>query len=113
MSLFMGVGICWIGLNRTDLGSWQLTLTFAIDILMIYIVFDNKKFLDYLKDIYPSQLTAEKAYKSAHLANHCGLTFMIDSGGKLSTRLYDKHDDFDFHMVNFSFLSSNITYGPS
>ena len=34
-------------------------------------------------------------------------------GGKLSTRLYDKHDDFDFHIVNFPFLSSNIPYGPS
>ena len=27
-------------------------------------------------------------------------------GGKLSTRLYDKRDDFDFHIVNFPFFSS-------
>ena len=40
-------------------------------------------------------------------------TFIIDSGGKLSTRLYDKRDDFDFHIVNFPFLSSNIPSGPS
>ena len=26
MSNFMGVGIFWIGLNRTDLGFWRLTL---------------------------------------------------------------------------------------
>ena len=26
MSNFMGVGIFWIGLNRTDLGCWRLTL---------------------------------------------------------------------------------------
>ena len=38
---------------------------------------------------------------------------IIDSGGKLSTRLYDKRDDFDFHIVNFPFLSSNIPSGPS
>ena len=37
----------------------------------------------------------------------------MDSGGKLSTRLYDKRDDFDFHIVNFPFLSSNIPSGPS
>ena len=37
----------------------------------------------------------------------------LDSGGKLSTRLYDKRDDFDFHIVNFPFLSSNIPSGPS
>ena len=34
-------------------------------------------------------------------------------GGKLSTTLYDKRDDFDFHIVNFPFLSSNIPSSPS
>ena len=77
------------------------------------IVFNNKKFLDYLKEMYPSQLTVEKANKSDHLADYLDLTFIIDSGGKLSTRLYDKRDDFDFHIVNFPFLSSNIPSGPS
>ena len=77
------------------------------------IVFSNKRFLDYLKEIYPSQLTAEKASKSDHLADYLDLTFIIDNGGKLLTRLYDKRDDFDFHIVNFPFLSSNIPSGPS
>ena len=54
------------------------------------IVFNNKRFLDYLKEIYPSQLTVEKANKSDHLADYLDLTFIIYSGGKLSTRLYDK-----------------------
>ena len=74
------------------------------------IVFNNKKFLDYLKEIYPSELTVEKANKSDHLADYLDLTVIIDSGGKLSTRLYDKRDDFDFHIVHFPFLSSNIPY---
>ena len=34
-------------------------------------------------------------------------------GGKLSTRLYDKRDDFDFHIANFPFLSNNIPSSPS
>ena len=38
---------------------------------------------------------------------------MINSGGKLSTRLYDKHDDFDFHIVSFASLSGNIPSCPS
>ena len=50
------------------------------------IVFNNKTFLDYLKEIYPSQLTVEKANKSDHLADYLDLTFFIDSGGRLSTR---------------------------
>ena len=74
---------------------------------------NNKKFLDYLKEVYQSQLTVEKANKSNHLANYLDLTFLIDSGGKLLTRLCDKRDDFDCYIVNFPFLSSNVPYGPS
>ena len=77
------------------------------------IVFNNKKFLNYFKEIYPSQLTVDKANKSDHLADYLDLTFIIDSGGKRSTRLDDKCDDFDFHIVNFPFLSSNIPSGTS
>ena len=77
------------------------------------IVFNNNKFLDYLKEIYPSQLTAEKANKSDHLADYLDLTFIIDNGGKLSTRLCDKRVDFDYHIVYFPFLSSYIPPGPS
>ena len=58
------------------------------------IVFNNRKFLDYLKEIYPSELTVDKANKSDHLADYLDLTFIIDSGGKLSTWLYYKRDDF-------------------
>ena len=69
------------------------------------IVFNNKTFfLDYLKEIYPSQLTVEKANKSDHLEDYLDLTFIIDSGGKLSTRLYFKRNDFHFQIVNFPFL---------
>ena len=63
------------------------------------IVFNNKKFLDYLKEIYPSQLTVEKANKSDHLADYLDLTFIIDSGGKLSTRL----------MTNVMILTSTLS----
>ena len=80
-----------------------------IDDLIVF----NKKFLDYLKQIYSSQLTVKKAKKYDHLANYLDLILMIESGGKLSTRLYEKRGDFDFHIVNFPFLSSNIPSGPS
>ena len=66
------------------------------------IVFNNKKFGDYVKEFYPSQLTVEKANTSDDLANYQGLY----------TKLYDKRDDFDFHIVSFPFLSSNIPSSP-
>ena len=77
------------------------------------IVFNNKKFGDYGKEIYPSQLTVGKANTSVHLANYLDLTFIIGSNNRLYTKLYDKRHDFDFHIVNFPFLSSNIPSSPS
>ena len=34
-------------------------------------------------------------------------------GGSIFTRLYDKRDDFNFPIVNFPFLSSNIPSAPA
>ena len=38
--------------------------------------------------MYPYQLTVEKVNKLGHLVDHLDLTFVIDSGGKLSTPGY-------------------------
>ena len=54
--------------------SFNLCYAYIVDL----IVFNNKKFLDYLKEIYPSQLTVEKANRSDHLADCLYLTFIIE-----------------------------------
>ena len=77
------------------------------------IVFNNKKFLEYVKDIYTFQLNVAKTNQSDNLASYFDLTFAIKRDGKLSTKLCDKRDDFDFHMVNFPLLSNDIASGPS
>ena len=43
------------------------------------IVFNNKKFSDYLKERYSSQLTVEKANRSDHLSDYLDPTFIIDN----------------------------------
>ena len=45
------------------------------------IVFNNKTFLDYFKEIYLSQLAVEKANKPDHLTDYLELTFIKHSGG--------------------------------
>ena len=67
----------------------------------VFTVFYNKKYLDYVKEIHPSQLTVEKANKSDHLADYLDLTFIIGSEGKLSTKSYDRRDDFDSTLSIF------------
>ena len=119
-NLFSGVKLsirlfCFILDNMIRSGHKRLARSFNLCYRYIddLIVFNKKKFMDYLKEVYLSQLTAEEPNESDHLANYLDLRFMVDSGGKLSTRLYDKRDDFDFYIVNFQFLSSNIPSGPS
>ena len=69
----------------------------------------NNKFWEYVKDIYPSQLNAEKTNQSDNLASYLDLTFTTEKDEKISAKLYDKRDD----IVNFPFLSSNIQSSPS
>ena len=76
------------------------------------IVFNNKKFGNYVKEIYPSQLTVDKADTSDDLANYMDLTSITGTSNPLYTKLYDKHDDLDFHIVYFPFLLSNIPSSP-
>ena len=63
--------------------------------------------------IYRSQRNVEWTNQSDHVASYLDLTFTIEKDGKLSTKLYDKRDDFDLHIVNFPFLSSNMPSRPS
>ena len=62
---------------------------------------NNKKVWEYVKDIYPFQLNAEKTYQSDNLASYLDLTFAIEKVGKRSTKLYDKSDDFDCTLSIF------------
>ena len=45
-------------------------------------------------------------------ASYLDLHIEIDSKGSLRTKVYDKRYDFNFPIVNFSFMSSNISATP-
>ena len=64
-------------------------------------------------NVDPNKIDKLAARPNKGYIYYFNLTFIIDSGGKLSTRPYDKRDDFDFYIVNFPYLSSNIPSGPS
>ena len=58
------------------------------------IVFNNKKILDCLKEMYPSQLTFEKADKSDYLADarkdHMKRTLAMQENPKIQTCFWKK-----------------------
>ena len=64
------------------------------------ISFNNKRFKEFISDIYPKKLTISETTESTSVASYLNLL--------LFTKLYEKRDAFGFHIVNFPFMSSNI-----
>ena len=69
--------------------------------------FNNVYFDNMISQIYPSELQLNKANTSdteaAFLVLHLSISHYI-----VSTKIYDKRDDFDFEIVNFKFLDGDV-----
>ena len=63
--------------------------------------------------IYPDELEIKDTTESGRSASYLDILLNIDSDGRLTTTLYDKRDDFDFAIVNFPFLCSNVPLSPA
>ena len=63
--------------------------------------------------MYPAELKIKDTTESNTSASYLDLLLSIESDGQLRTSLYDKRDDFNFHITNFPFLSSNIPSSPA
>ena len=74
---------------------------------------NNPDFENYLGQMYPAELEIKDTTESNTSASYLHLLLSIESDGQLHTSLYDKRDDFNFHITNFSFLSSNIPSSPA
>ena len=62
--------------------------------------------------IYSSELQLNKANASDTKAASLDLNLSIHND-TASTKIYDKRDDFDFNIVNFSFLNGDVPRRPS
>ena len=62
--------------------------------------------------MYPPELEINDTTESNTSASYLDLLLSIGRDGQLRTSLYDKRDDFNFHITNFPFLSSNIPSSP-
>ena len=79
------------------------------------ISFNNKRFKEFISDIYPEDLTVSETTESTSVASYLDLLFTRDKSNNITTKLDDKRDAFGFHIVNFPFMSGSIpsatTYG--
>ena len=72
------------------------------------ISFNNKRFNEFISDIYPKELIISETTESTSVASYLDQLFTKDENNNITTKLYDKRDAFGFHIVNFPFMSSNI-----
>ena len=71
------------------------------------------EFEHYLGQMYPAELEIKDTTESTTSASYLDLLLSIGRDGQLHTSIYDKRDDFNFHIANFPFLSSNIPSSPT
>jgi hypothetical protein len=60
--------------------------------------------------MYPDELEIKDTTDKS--ASYLDILLNIDYNGRLTTSLYDKRDDFNFAIVNFPLLCSNIPLSP-
>ena len=92
--------------NETDI----FEARYLDDVLNI----DNPYFEQMAGQIYPTELQLNKANFSDTEAPFLDLNLSI-TNGIVSSKIYDKRDDFNFeiHVVNFPFLDGDVPRSPA
>ena len=91
-----------------DIDAFNSTSRYLDDIVNINnIYFDN-----IVSQIYPSELKLNKTNTADTEAAFLDLHLSI-SDDIISTKIYDKRDDFDFEIVNFPFLDGDVPRSTS
>jgi hypothetical protein len=74
----------------------------------------TKQIHSYVDSIYSSvsELEIKDTIESSTSASYLDFLWNNHAGGKLTTQLYDKRDDFHFFIVSFPYTWSNIQLSP-
>jgi hypothetical protein len=89
--------------------SFNFTFHYIDDVLSL----NNSRFGDFVDRIYHIELEIKDTTDTDRSASYLDLHIEIDSEGRLRTKPYDKRDDFNFPIVNFPFICSNIPAAPA
>ena len=95
--------------NQADIiEAFNSTSRYLDDLLNI----DNPYFEQMVDQIYPTELQLNKANSSDTEAPFLDLNLSV-TNGIVSSKIYDKRDDFNFEIVNFPFLDGDVPCSPS
>ena len=111
----ININIKWIHIfklfTRFIVLSWWYIYFYCIidDVLSI----NNSRFPEFLPLIYPPELEVKETTDTASSASFLDLYLELDHSGQLSTKIYDKRDDFNLKIINFPNMYSNIPASPA
>ena len=77
--------------------AFNFTYRYINDILSI----NNSRFAEFLPLIYPPELEVKETTDTALSASFLDLYLEFDDSGQISTKIYDKRDDFNVKIINF------------
>ena len=87
----------------------HFTYRYIDDVLSI----NNSRFAEFLPLIYPPELEVKETTDTASSASFLDVCLEFDDSGQLSTKIYDKRDDYNFKIINFPNICSNIPASPA
>ena len=96
--------------DMTKAVSFGYTFRYIDDLFSV----NNDSFEEYISSIYPSELELKDTTMASNEV--CYLDTRIKQGDDSTPyhiSVYDKRDDFDFRIVNFSHMDSNIPANPA
>jgi hypothetical protein len=89
--------------------AFNFTYRYIDDVLSI----NNSRFAEFLPLIYTPELEIKETTDTASSASFLDLYLEFDDNGQLSTKIYDKRDDFNFKTIIFPNMCSNILASPA
>jgi hypothetical protein len=89
--------------------SFNFTFRYIDDVRSL----NNSRFGNFVDRIYPIELEIKDTTDTDRSASYLDLHPEIDSERRLKTKFYDIRDDFNFPIMNFPFICSNIPAAPA
>jgi hypothetical protein len=89
--------------------AFNFSYRYIDDVLSI----NNSRFAEFLPLIYPPEVEAKGTTDTASSASFLDIYLEFADSGQLSTKMYDKRDDFDFEIIDFPNMCSNIQASPA
>jgi hypothetical protein len=89
--------------------AFNFTYRYIGDVLSI----NNSRFAEFFPLIYPPELEVKETTDTVSSASLLNLYLEYDDSDQIRTKIYDKRDDFNFKIINFPNMCSNIPASPA